>query len=177
MRQHEACGAASPCRIPVLKAGPTQSGSPSRDGDCRRRRAQGLGLGAAGEFDLAWSLESGEHMPDKQKFVGEVVRVTAPGGRVLIVTWCHRVLLPGEAALHPREQALLDRHACPSCPAPAPVPQRHRLGVNNVTPCHPALQVRCRLQQVACKLCQSRNRHQTVPVNLQLEKNLFGLLC
>lgn len=48
-------------------------------------------------------------MPNKEKFVGELVRVTAPGGRVLIVTWCHRVLKPGETALEPQEQALLDR--------------------------------------------------------------------
>ena len=41
-------------------------------------------------FDLIWSLESGEHMPDKQRFVGELVRVCAPGGRIIIVTWCHR---------------------------------------------------------------------------------------
>ena len=41
----------------------------------------------AGEFDLAWSMESGEHMPDKRRFVNELVRVTAPGGRVIIVTW------------------------------------------------------------------------------------------
>lgn len=47
-----------------------------------------LGCGKAGEFDLAWSMESGEHMPDKQKFVNELVRVTAPGGRIIIVTWC-----------------------------------------------------------------------------------------
>jgi tocopherol O-methyltransferase len=62
-----------------------------------------------GEFDLAWSMESGEHMPDKQKFVNELVRVTAPGGRIIIVTWCHRVLEEGEKALPDREQKLLDR--------------------------------------------------------------------
>ena len=33
-------------------------------------------------------MESGEHMPDKQQFVNELVRVIAPGGRVIIVTWC-----------------------------------------------------------------------------------------
>lgn len=43
-----------------------------------------------GRFDLVWSLESGEHMPDKQKFVGELARVCAPGGKIIIVTWCHR---------------------------------------------------------------------------------------
>ncbi|KAI8476071.1 MAG: gamma-tocopherol methyltransferase [Monoraphidium minutum] len=64
---------------------------------------------ADGSFDLVWSLESGEHMPDKKKFVGELARVCAPGGRVIIVTWCHRVLKPGEAALKPEELSLLDR--------------------------------------------------------------------
>ena len=64
---------------------------------------------ADGSFDLVWSLESGEHMPDKRKFVGELCRVCAPGGRVIVVTWCHRVLAAGEAGLREEEQELLDR--------------------------------------------------------------------
>jgi len=60
-------------------------------------------------FDLCWSMESGEHMPDKRKFVTELARVAAPGGRILIVTWCHRVLTPENPVLSPEEQALLDR--------------------------------------------------------------------
>lgn len=64
---------------------------------------------ADNSFDLVWSLESGEHMPEKPKFVGELARVCAPGGRIIIVTWCHRVLQPGEAALKPEEQELLQR--------------------------------------------------------------------
>ncbi|CAA7019531.1 unnamed protein product [Microthlaspi erraticum] len=62
-----------------------------------------------GTFDLVWSMESGEHMPDKAKFVNELVRVAAPGGRIIIVTWCHRNLSQGEEALQPWEQNLLDR--------------------------------------------------------------------
>ncbi|KAG5177595.1 gamma-tocopherol methyltransferase [Tribonema minus] len=58
-------------------------------------------------FDLIWSMESGEHMPLKQQFVGELARVCAPGGRVLIVTWCHRDLEEGEESLKPKEQRLL----------------------------------------------------------------------
>lgn len=61
-----------------------------------------------GQFDLVWSMESGEHMPDKRKFVSELARVCAPGGNVIVVTWCHRVLRPGES-LTPDEAALLDR--------------------------------------------------------------------
>ncbi|MGA7935992.1 MAG: methyltransferase domain-containing protein [Kovacikia sp.] len=41
-------------------------------------------------FDLIWSLESGEHMPDKSKFLQECYRVLKPGGTFLFVTWCHR---------------------------------------------------------------------------------------
>eukprot|EP00199_Chlamydomonas_sp_CCMP681_P001931 CAMPEP_0119108118 /NCGR_PEP_ID=MMETSP1180-20130426/13477_1 /TAXON_ID=3052 ORGANISM="Chlamydomonas cf sp, Strain CCMP681" /NCGR_SAMPLE_ID=MMETSP1180 /ASSEMBLY_ACC=CAM_ASM_000741 /LENGTH=352 /DNA_ID=CAMNT_0007093701 /DNA_START=21 /DNA_END=1079 /DNA_ORIENTATION=- len=59
-------------------------------------------------FDLVWSMESGEHMPNKPKFVNELVRVCAPGGKMIIVTWCHRVLGPGES-LRPEEVALLER--------------------------------------------------------------------
>lgn len=41
-------------------------------------------------FDLVWSLESGEHMPDKQKFMAECYRVLMPGGTLVVATWCHR---------------------------------------------------------------------------------------
>ncbi|MBW4563742.1 MAG: methyltransferase domain-containing protein [Mojavia pulchra JT2-VF2] len=41
-------------------------------------------------FDLVWSLESGEHMPDKTKFMQECYRVLKPGGKLIMVTWCHR---------------------------------------------------------------------------------------
>lgn len=60
-------------------------------------------------FDLVWSLESGEHMPDKQKFVNELFRVAQPGGRILIVTWVHRNLEEGETQLTKKEQKLLAR--------------------------------------------------------------------
>jgi tocopherol O-methyltransferase len=41
-------------------------------------------------FDFVWSLESGEHMPDKAKFLQECYRVLKPGGRLMLATWCHR---------------------------------------------------------------------------------------
>jgi tocopherol O-methyltransferase len=70
-----------------------------------KERARGLGLGervnfqvanalempfADNSFDLVWSLESGEHMPDKVKFLQECHRVLKPGGKLIMVTWCHR---------------------------------------------------------------------------------------
>ncbi len=41
-------------------------------------------------FDLVWSLESGEHMPDKTQFLAECYRVLRPGGNLILATWCHR---------------------------------------------------------------------------------------
>jgi tocopherol O-methyltransferase len=58
-------------------------------------------------FDLVWSLESGEHMPDKARFVEELFRVATPGGRILIVTWCHRDLTQDEPNLTHEEERLL----------------------------------------------------------------------
>ena len=45
---------------------------------------------ADNSFDLVWSLESGEHMPDKTQFMQECYRVLKPGGTLIMVTWCHR---------------------------------------------------------------------------------------
>jgi tocopherol O-methyltransferase len=58
-------------------------------------------------FDLVWLLESGEHMPDKPKFVNELMRVAAPGGRIILVTWCHHDLEEGETSLTKKEEKIL----------------------------------------------------------------------
>lgn len=54
-------------------------------------------------------MESGEHMPDKEKFMNELCRVTAPDGRIIVVTWCHRELKPGEEKLEQWEIDLLSK--------------------------------------------------------------------
>ena len=41
-------------------------------------------------FDAVWACESGEHMPDKKKYVEEMIRVLKPGGVLVIATWCQR---------------------------------------------------------------------------------------
>ena len=41
-------------------------------------------------FDLVWSCESAEHMPDKKGFVEETVRMLKPGGTLVVATWCRR---------------------------------------------------------------------------------------
>ncbi|PNW73237.1 hypothetical protein CHLRE_14g624350v5 [Chlamydomonas reinhardtii] len=41
-------------------------------------------------FDLVWACESGEHMPDKRKYIEEMTRVLKPGGTLVIACWCQR---------------------------------------------------------------------------------------
>jgi tocopherol O-methyltransferase len=60
-------------------------------------------------FDLVWSLESGEHMPDKQLFLQECLRVLKPGGTLLVATWCHRSCRPPQGPLTDLEQKLLNQ--------------------------------------------------------------------
>jgi MPBQ/MSBQ methyltransferase len=49
-------------------------------------------------FDLVWACESGEHMPDKKKYVEEMIRVLKPGGTIVIATWCQRETPPAFTA-------------------------------------------------------------------------------
>ncbi|HEY9635486.1 MAG TPA: methyltransferase domain-containing protein [Coleofasciculaceae cyanobacterium] len=55
-------------------------------------------------FDFVWSMESGEHMPDKEKFLQECYRVLKPGGIFLMATWCHRPITPATGELTADEQ-------------------------------------------------------------------------
>lgn len=66
---------------------------------------------ADGSFDLVWSLESGEHMPDKRAFVTELARVASPKGKgtVVVATWVHRDLEENETDLTKKELKLLGK--------------------------------------------------------------------
>jgi len=90
--------------------------------DRARERAKSLGIAARFEvadalampfddesFDLVWSLESGEHMPDKQKFLSECCRVLKPGGRFVMAAWCHRSTEPPEDLLTEDERKHLEK--------------------------------------------------------------------
>lgn len=58
-------------------------------------------------FDLVWSMESGEHMPDKGRFLQECYRLLKPGGKLLMATWCHRPTDSLGGPLTPAEQRQL----------------------------------------------------------------------
>lgn len=55
-------------------------------------------------FDFVWSMESGEHMPDKEQFLRECYRVLKVGGTFLMATWCHRPITPATGELTADEQ-------------------------------------------------------------------------
>ncbi|KAJ0970918.1 hypothetical protein J5N97_018877 [Dioscorea zingiberensis] len=60
-------------------------------------------------FDLVWSMECAEHIPDKKKFMSELARVTAPGGIIIITGLCHRDLKPYEDSLPPEEDNVMNK--------------------------------------------------------------------
>ncbi len=41
-------------------------------------------------FDAVWSVEAGPHMPDKQRFADELLRVLKPGGQLAVADWNRR---------------------------------------------------------------------------------------
>jgi len=57
-----------------------------------------------GPFDLVWSLESAEHIGEKQRLLEIFYTVLKPGGQFLMATWCHREKPP---SLDGREEKLL----------------------------------------------------------------------
>ncbi|CAH1000489.1 2-methyl-6-phytyl-1,4-hydroquinone methyltransferase [Neolewinella maritima] len=59
-----------------------------------------------GTYDLIWSMESAEHMADKQGLFELFHRMLKPGGRLLMATWCHR---PEPPYLSPSEQYTLQQ--------------------------------------------------------------------
>jgi len=45
---------------------------------------------ADGSFDGVWSVEACPHMPDKQRYADELLRVLRPGGRLAVADWNRR---------------------------------------------------------------------------------------
>ena len=41
-------------------------------------------------FDVVWACESGEHMPDKKRYISEMMRVLKPGGKFVMACWSQR---------------------------------------------------------------------------------------
>ena len=70
---------------------------------CRFAVMDALDLNLAdGEFDGVWSVEAGPHMPDKQRFADELLRVLRPGGALAVADWNRRD--PRDGALDARER-------------------------------------------------------------------------
>ena len=65
-----------------------------------------LDPGDVGQFDLIWSMESAEHMRDKEGLFRKFGELLKPGGRLLMATWCHREEPP---ALTLRDQKILGK--------------------------------------------------------------------
>jgi MPBQ/MSBQ methyltransferase len=42
------------------------------------------------QFDAVWSVEAGPHMPDKQRYADELLRILKPGGLLAVADWNRR---------------------------------------------------------------------------------------
>ena len=53
-------------------------------------------------FDAVWSVEAGPHMPDKQRYADELLRVLRPGGHLAVADWNRRD--PSDGEMNRRER-------------------------------------------------------------------------
>ncbi len=84
--------------------------------DCRFTVMDALALELPdGSFDAVWSVEAGPHMPDKQRYADELLRVLKPGGVLAVADWNRRD--PDDGAMTAIERwvmrQLLDQWAHP----------------------------------------------------------------
>ncbi len=66
-------------------------------------------------FDAVWSVEAGPHMPDKQLYADELMRVLKPGGVLVVADWNRRDHLDGKMKFFDKivMKQLLDQWAHP----------------------------------------------------------------
>lgn len=71
---------------------------------------------ADGSFDAVWSVEAGPHMPDKQRYADELLRVLRLGGRLAVADWNQRDPADGQMSRLERwvMRQLLDQWAHPA---------------------------------------------------------------
>jgi MPBQ/MSBQ methyltransferase len=84
--------------------------------NCRFAVMDALALEVAdASFDAVWSVEASPHMPDKQRYADELLRVLRPGGRLAVADWNRRD--PADGAMTRLEhwvmRQLLDNWAHP----------------------------------------------------------------
>ncbi|MDA7432685.1 methyltransferase domain-containing protein [Synechococcus sp. AH-601-N23] len=76
------------------------------DLSCRFEVMDALDLQLADHsFDAVWSVEAGPHMPDKQRYADELLRVLKPGGLLAVADWNRRD--PSDGAMTKTERRVM----------------------------------------------------------------------
>jgi MPBQ/MSBQ methyltransferase len=77
--------------------------TPSTLSHCRFAVMDALALELEdGSFDAVWSVEACPHMPDKQRYADELLRVLKPGGQLAVADWNRRD--PADGSMSRRER-------------------------------------------------------------------------
>ncbi|KAM7273470.1 hypothetical protein ACFE04_028134 [Oxalis oulophora] len=105
------CGIGGSSRYLAKKFGATCQGITLSPVQAQRANALAAAQGLADKVSFQVADALNQPFPDGKfdLFVGELARVAAPGGTIIIVTWCHRDLAPTEESLQPWEKELLGK--------------------------------------------------------------------
>ncbi|MEB3200948.1 MAG: methyltransferase domain-containing protein [Synechococcaceae cyanobacterium] len=72
------------------------------DGSASSAGGESSASATSSGFDAVWSVEASPHMPDKQRYCDEMLRVLRPGGLLAVADWNRRD--PSAGAMSPRER-------------------------------------------------------------------------
>ena len=82
------------------------------------------------QFDAVWSVEAGPHMPDKQRYADELLRVLKPGGSLAVADWNRRD--PSDGEMNRTERWVMHSLSCTALRMPSVISASSVLAVVDI---------------------------------------------